>query len=229
MTRTILVCCGTGCIASGSLEVAEALRAELARTGVDTDTRIETVVKTSGCNGFCEFGPIVTIMPEDISYYKVKPADSGDIIGSLVNDPVERLLYQTEDGRRVRSRHENPFYAPQMKIALRNIGEIDPADLADYQSRGGYEALRKALTMSPDEIITEVEKSGLRGRGGAGFPTGRKWRTAAGYEAVPKYVILNGDEGDPGAFMDRSLLEGDPHSMLEGMAICALAIGATGG
>jgi len=223
MNRTILVCCGTGCIATGSYQVADALRRELLKEGADAT--IETVVKETGCNGFCENGPIVSVMPDDICYYKVKPEDASAIVLSLGAEPVERLLYR-DAGKPVLSRKENPFYAPQHKIALRNIGVVDPGDLSDYQARGGYNALRKALAMTPDEIICEVEVSGLRGRGGAGFPTGRKWRTAAGYGSAPKYVVCNGDEGDPGAFMDRSILEGDPHTVLEGMAICALAIGA---
>jgi len=170
-------------------------------------------------------------MPDNICYYKVKPGDAPAIARSLVAEPavpVERLLYRS-GGKPVLSRSENPFYAPQHKIALRNIGIIDPGDISDYKDRGGYVALRKALTMAPEEIINEVEASGLRGRGGAGFPTGRKWREAAKQGAAPKYVICNGDEGDPGAFMDRSILEGDPHTVIEGMAICALAVGAREG
>ena len=226
MKRTILVCCGTGCIATGSYGVADALRREL--TDSKADAVVETAIKETGCNGFCENGPIVTVMPDDICYYKVKPEDAPAIVKSLGNDPVGRLLYKF-DGKTVRSRNENPFYATQHKVALRNIGLIDPGELGDYLERGGYEALRKALGMTPDEIISEVETSQLRGRGGAGFHTGRKWRAAAGYDVFPKYVICNGDEGDPGAFMDRSILEGDPHAILEGMAICALAIGAKEG
>jgi NADH-quinone oxidoreductase subunit F len=187
-----------------------------------------TIIKETGCNGFCENGPIVSIMPDDIAYYKVKPKDAPEIAASLGAKPVERLLYKV-NGKPVLSRRENPFYAAQHKVALRNIGLIDPGELRDYLERGGYEGLRKALAMSAEEIIGQVEASGLRGRGGAGFPTGRKWRIAAGYEPVPKYVICNGDEGDPGAFMDRSILEGDPHTVLEGMAVCALAIGAEEG
>ena len=225
MTRTILVCCGTGCIANGSLKVAEALRFALA----GTDVSVETAVKETGCNGFCENGPIVRIMPDDISFYKVKPEDAPDIAASLGGSPPERLLYRDDDGNPVLRQTDNPFYAPQHKVVLRNIGLIDPGSIRDYMERDGYESLRKALKMTPDAIIREVEDSGLRGRGGAGFPTGRKWRAAAGYDESPKYVVCNGDEGDPGAFMDRSVLEGDPHSVLEGMAVCALAIGAQEG
>ena len=227
MSRIILVCCGTGCLANDSMKVVEALREQIALDR--RDAQVQAVIKETGCNGFCENGPIVKIMPDDISYYKVKPADVTAIIGSLGGEPVERLLYRGADGKRVKSQHENPFYSPQIKIALRNIGVIDPGDLQDYISRGGYEALKKALSMTPEEIISEVEASGLRGRGGAGFSTGRKWRTAAGYDNFPKYIVCNGDEGDPGAFMDRSILEGDPHSVLEGMAIGALAVGAKEG
>ena len=230
MKRKILICCGTGCIASGSLEVVRAFKAALLSLGdAGEDIEIEAEIKKTGCNGFCERGPIVTIKPDDICYYQVKPSDATEIIERLDKEPVERLMYRTDDGARVRSRKENPFYASQLKVALRNIGEIDPGNIGDYISRGGYEALKKALTMEPSEIITEVEKSGLRGRGGAGFPTGSKWRAAAGYDDFPKYVVVNGDEGDPGAFMDRSILEGDPHSVIEGLAICALAVGAERG
>jgi NADH-quinone oxidoreductase subunit F len=227
MTRTILVCCGTGCIANGSLKTAGALRAEIAKTGAAAT--VETRVKQTGCHGLCEQSPLVTIMPDDIAYYKVRPEDAADIIASIGQEPVERLLFKKDDGKRAQSRHEHPFYARQMKIVLRNVGIIDPDDINDYMAHGGYEALKKALAMTADAIISEVEKSGLRGRGGAGFPTGRKWRIAAGYDSFPKYVIMNGDEGDPGAFMDCSLLEGDPHSVIEGLIISALAIGAEKG
>ncbi|MCL2068041.1 MAG: SLBB domain-containing protein [Treponema sp.] len=227
MTKTILVCCGTGCIANGSLAVAKSLRECVSSSNADAS--VETVLKQTGCNGLCEFSPIVRIMPDDISYYRVKPKDAQEIVASLGKEPVERLLFRDDSGKKIISQSENPFYAPQKKLALRNVGEIDPGKIEEFTSRGGYEALKKALSMTPDEIISEVEKSGLRGRGGAGFPTGRKWRIAAGYDNQPKYVVMNGDEGDPGAFMDCSLLEGDPHSVLEGIAICALAIGATEG
>ncbi len=229
MKRTLLVCCGTGCRANGSLALLDALN-ETVRS-MNADVLVEPIIKSTGCNGFCENGPIVKVMPDDISYYKVKPSDAAEIIEKTVlqGKPIERLLYKNNEGKLVLSQQENPFYASQMKIALRNIGEIDPANIDDYIGRGGYKALQKALHMTSDEIITELEKSGLRGRGGAGFPTGRKWRTASGYDSFPKYVVCNGDEGDPGAFMDRSVLEGDPHSVIEGMAICALAIGAEQG
>ena len=227
--KTIRVCCGTGCLANGSRLVAEAFEEKLAEH--HADAVVECEVKRTGCNGFCENGPLVTIMPDEIAYYHVKPENVDEIIEKTVlgGELVEKLLYKNDQGQRVTSQAENPFYAPQMKIALRNIGKIAPCSVEDYKASGGYEALKKALSMTPEEIIAEINLSGLRGRGGAGFPTGRKWESAAGYEVTPKYVACNGDEGDPGAFMDRSILEGDPHSVLEGMAICALAIGAEEG
>ena len=229
MTRTILVCCGTGCLANGSLEVADEFRRLIEARGADA--RVECQVKRTGCNGFCENGPIVKILPDDIIYYKVRRRDVQEIMDKTVAEgqAVERLLYRDDGGRPVLHQHENPFYAPQHKIALRNIGAIDPTRVEDYLEAGGYQALRMALEMTPAEIIEQVKRSGLRGRGGAGFPTWRKWQAAAEQENFPKYVACNGDEGDPGAFMDRSVLEGDPHTVLEGLAICALAIGAEEG
>ncbi len=229
MRKTILICCGTGCRANGSLAVVDAVRQAIRETGAEADAVAQ--VKNTGCNGFCENGPIVKVMPDNITYYKVKPKDAAEIVEKTVikGEPVSRLLYKNEAGERVLSQDENPFYAQQKKIALSAIGQIDPENIDDYLAIGGYEALKKALAMTPDEIISQVEKSNLRGRGGAGFPTGRKWRTAAGYDNYPKYVVCNGDEGDPGAFMDRSVLEGDPHAVIEGLAIAALAIGAEEG
>ena len=229
MNRTILVCCGTGCLANGSKGVADEFQRLIDQRG--TDARVECYVKRTGCNGFCENGPIVKVMPDDIIYYKVREKDVAEILDKTVEkgETVDRLLYRNDQGRPVKHQHENPFYAPQHKTALRNIGAIDPTRVEDYIAAGGYEALKKALAMTPAEIIEQVKRSGLRGRGGAGFPTWRKWQTAAEQEAAPKYVACNGDEGDPGAFMDRSVLEGDPHTVLEGLAICALAIGAEEG
>lgn len=231
--KTVRVCCGTGCLANGSAKIAE----EFERL-VDSDQiKVECDIKKTGCNGFCENGPLVTILSDnpgeeaEIAYYHVKVQDVADIVEKTLNNNeiIEKLLYKGNDGKGVLKQNENPFYAPQMKIALRNIGRISPANIDDYIANGGYEALKKALSSTSDEIISEMETSGLRGRGGAGFPTGRKWRTAAGYDVFPKYVACNGDEGDPGAFMDRSILEGDPHSVIEGLAICAIAIGAEEG
>ncbi|MHB9292231.1 g4Fe-4S binding protein [Hollandina sp. SP2] len=226
--QVILVCCGTGCAAHGSLSVVEALIQALAAGGLAVPVRALT--KKTGCNGFCENGPIVRILPQDTSYYRVTKGDAEDIIAALAEGSVvDRLLYTNEEGKKVHSQQENPFYIHQHKIALRNAGLIDPADINDSIIRGGYEGLKKALTMSEEAIIRELEKSGLRGRGGAGFPTARKWRECAKYKGFPKYVVCNGDEGDPGAFMDRSIMEGDPHSVIEGLAIAALAVGAKEG
>ena len=225
--KTVRVCCDTGCLANGSAEVA----AEFEKYIGSAEFNVEYSVKKTGCNGFCEKGPLVTILPEGIAYYKVKVSDVKEIVEKTIKNGelVERLLSLGADGKPVVTQKENPFYAPQVKIALRNVGTISLGSIDEYIAAGGYEALKKAVNMTSDEIITEIEKSGLRGRGGAGFPTGRKWRTAAGYDVFPKYVACNGDEGDPGAFMDRSILEGDPHSVIEGLAICAISIGAEEG
>ena len=229
MKKQILICCGTGCRANGSMNVVDAFRSEIEKSDADAD--VIPQIKTTGCNGFCENGPIVKIMPDNLVYYKVKPKDVPEILEKSVleDQEIPRLMYKDNEGNRVRSQEENPFYAHQQKLALRHIGKIDAENIEDYLELGGYEALRKALQMTPDEVITEVEESGLRGRGGAGFPAGRKWRTAASYDNFPKYVACNGDEGDPGAFMDRSILEGDPHAVIEGLAIAAIAIGAEEG
>ncbi|MDR2495350.1 MAG: NADH-quinone oxidoreductase subunit NuoF [Spirochaetaceae bacterium] len=231
--REILVCCGTGCIANGAPALFEALGAAIA-AAPDAALREKVAkveetenIKRTGCNGFCENGPMVKIMPDDIVYYRVRKEDAPEIVAALRSGSVvERLLYTGENGEKVRSQQENPFYTRQMKIALRNAGAIEPANIADYRSRRGFEALRKALGMESTAVIAELEKSGLRGRGGAGFPTGRKWRECAASPDFPKYVVCNGDEGDPGAFMDRSLMEGDPHGVIEGLTIAALAVGA---
>ena len=180
--KTLLVCCGTGCIAGGAGKVVKALEKAAAALEKSSKLRITVSlkggIKNTGCNGFCENGPIVRLMPDDISYYRVQPSDAEDILKHIAGKGqiVDRLLYKNDEGRKVLSQKENPFYAKQHKIALRNIGLIEPASIKDYVERGGFEALKKVLAMSPDKIISEVEKSGLRGRGGAGFPTGRKWR-----------------------------------------------------
>jgi len=225
MNREILVCCDTGCLVNG----AQAVLDELRHDAIGMDVSIKPYVKNVGCNGLCEKGPIVTILPDNITYYKVKPSDAADILESLGNKAVDRLLYKDKEGTPVLSRKDHPFYATQHKIALRNTGIIDPGSIEDFLSRGGYEGLKKALTMTQDQVIAEVEKSGLRGRGGGGFPTGKKWRSCQQVSSDQKYMLCNGDEGDPGAFMDRSLMEGDPHSVLEGLIIGAFAIGASKG
>lgn len=225
MSREILVCCGTGCLANGSQAVVDRFRA-----GVSSlDAEVKPYVKKTGCNGFCENGPMVTILPDHITYYKVLPEDVEEILASFDGNAVDRLLYKNDEGKPVLAREENPFYSPQLKIALRNTGVIDPGSIDDYLKRDGYKGLERALCRNPEDVIRELELSGLRGRGGAGFPTGKKWRSCYDVASDTKYMICNGDEGDPGAFMDRSIMEGDPHSVLEGLVIGAYAIGAKKG
>lgn len=226
--RTVLVCCGPGCLSNHSMDVYEELKAKVCEAKIKAD--VKTAVKATGCQGLCEKGPLVRIEPDDIFYTGVKVSDVAEIVEkTLLNrQVVERLLYHEPLlDKKVFSPKETGFYKKQLKLALRNVGEIDPSSIEDYILRGGYKALEKVLSeLSPDEVISEIEKSGLRGRGGAGFPTGRKWRQCARMKDFPKYVICNGDEGDPGAFMDRCIMEGDPHSVIEGMVIGAYAVGS---
>lgn len=229
MTKKIFVCCGTGCIANGSMDVVKAL--EEAVKAHSADAEVAADIKCTGCHGLCEGGPTLRIEPDNISYFKVKPKDAEEIVEKTIlgGETIDRLLHKNDDGSRVKSEQEIPFYALQKKIALAMVGRIDPESIDDYIAHGGYEGLKKALTMTPDEIIGEVEKAKIRGRGGAGFPTARKWKTALGYDNFPKYVVCNGDEGDPGAFMDCSLMEGNPHAVIEGLAIAGITIGAEEG
>ncbi len=224
--RKILICCGTGCIANGSKRVHEMFIKEI--DSHKMDIAVLPDLKCTGCNGLCERGPIVKFEPEDIAYYHVKPGDVAEIVEKTVlgGEEIQRLLYlDQKTKKRVRSQSDSDFMKKQVKIALRNIGTIDPYDIDDYIEKEGYKALKKAIfNMSGDEIIGEIKKSGLRGRGGGGFPTGLKWEAAQKSERTPKYIICNGDEGDPGAFMDRSIMEGDPHTVLEGMIIAAVAL-----
>jgi NADP-reducing hydrogenase subunit HndC len=190
------------------------------------------LVKATGCNGWCEKGPLVKIMPDDITYCRVKLSDVAEIIEKtlILGQVINRLLYRDPLTKEYfRSHHETDFYRKQRKVALKNIGEVDPGSIDDYLAHGGYRALKRALAMSREEIVQEVIASGLRGRGGGGFPTGLKWQACAKMKNEPRYIICNGDEGDPGAFMDRSIMEGDPHNVLEGMTICAYAVGANQG
>lgn len=224
--KKILVCCGTGCLANNSYEIYTKFKEKLK----DTQTIVEPLIKATGCNGLCEKGPVVKIMPDEISYFKVSLNDVDDIIQkTIVNgEIIDKLLYfDTNEKKRIKSHKDATFYKHQHKIALRNIGEIDPLSIEDYLERDGYKALQKVLfELNPYEVIEEIEMSNLRGRGGAGFPTGSKWRTCSKYKTFPKYIVCNGDEGDPGAFMDRSIMEGDPNTVIEGMIICAYAIEA---
>jgi len=225
----IMVCTGTGCLASESEKVLKNLELILKARGYEKEV---SIVKT-GCFGFCEQGPIVKIEPDNIFYVRVSPKDAKDIIDEHIikGRPVERLLYKRPDiNQNVRRQEEMPFYKKQMRIALRNCGLINPEDINEYIAFGGYEALGKVLTtMSGEQVIDVVKRSGLRGRGGGGFPTGLKWEITRKQQSQPKFIICNADEGDPGAFMDRSILEGDPHSVLEAMAIGGYAIGADKG
>ncbi len=224
-----MVCGGTGCMSSDSEGLISNLKNEISSNNVDGEVQ---VLKT-GCFGFCEQGPIVKVYPDNVFYVKVSPDDAKEIINEhvLKGRIVERLLYKDPIKGETTSEHRHiPFYQSQVRIALRNCGIIDPENIEDYISVDGYEALGKVLTsMTPADVIEEVKKSGLRGRGGGGFPTGLKWEHAKRSKGDKKYIICNADEGDPGAFMDRSILEGDPHSIIEAMAIAGYAIGADEG
>ena len=225
----ILVCGGTGCKSSHSAQIADALEKEIANVGMQDEVK----VLMTGCFGFCEKGPIVKILPDNTFYTQVRPEDAAEIVAEHIikGRKVERLLYlDPETDTHISDAKHMDFYKKQMRIALRNCGFIDPENIDEYIGRDGYAALAKCLTeMTPEEVIEEMKNSGLRGRGGAGFPTGLKWQFARSYKADQKYVVCNADEGDPGAFMDRSVLEGDPHSIVEAMAICGYAIGASQG
>jgi len=225
----VLICTGTGCVSSGSNNIKSRLTAKLEESGLQDEVK---VVET-GCHGFCEKGPIVIVYPEGVFYCQVEADDINEIVEEhlLKGRVVERLLY-TELGteKKIPAYSEIDFYKKQHRIVLANCGRINPESIKEYIAVGGYEACGKALTeMTPEEVIAEVKKSGLRGRGGAGFPTGLKWEFTRQTPGDKKYVICNADEGDPGAFMDRSLLEGDPHRIIEGMIIAAYAIGADEG
>ena len=226
----VLICFGTGCQANGSVKVAEEFERIIKDKGLKIG--VDVGLKSTGCHGYCENGPLVAIKPKDILYLRVKPKDVAEIVEKSIegDDVVERLLYKDVNTKEVIEKYQSiPFYKHQQRIALRNIGEIDPTSIDDYILRGGYSALVKALQMEPEEVVSEIEKSGLRGRGGGGFPAGRKWSSCRNADGDVRYVICNGDEGDPGAFMDRSTMEGDPHSIIEGMIIGAYAIGSNHG
>ena len=226
----VMVCGGTGCTSSGSDKIAKAFEDEILATGLENEVK---VIRT-GCFGLCALGPIVVIYPEGSFYSMVKEEDVKEIVDEhlLKGRPVTRLLYDetVAEDNTVKSLDDTAFYKKQMRIALRNCGVINPENIDEYIAFDGYQALGKVLTeMTPDDVIQTILDSGLRGRGGAGFPTGRKWKFARGNDADQKYVCCNADEGDPGAFMDRSVLEGDPHVVIEAMAIAGYAIGASQG
>ena len=221
----LLVCAGTGCVSCGSFGVKDALVTEVARRGLQD----EVLVVTTGCNGFCERGPILMVHPDGIFYQHLKVEDVPHLIEEhmIKGRPVQKLMYvPPAEQRPIPRMSDIEFFKHQRLIVLRNRGRIDPEKIDEYIAYDGYEAMAKALTeMTPGAIIAEITASGLRGRGGAGFPTGKKWELCGREAATPKYIICNGDEGDPGAFMDRSVLEADPHAVLEGMVIGAKAIG----
>jgi NADH-quinone oxidoreductase subunit F len=228
-SKSVHVCIGTGCAAKGSRKLF-GLFVEAAKS---SGKAVQIEAKCVGCHGLCERGPIIVIQPGEILYQQVEEPDVEEIFRETVigGKVVERLLYEDpKTGKKGETADQIPFYRSQQRIVLKENGNIDPTSIEDYIRSGGFSALEKALTsMKPEEIIDEVEKSGLRGRGGGGFRTGRKWRSCRSAEGVHKYVICNGDEGDPGAFMDRSIMEGNPYLVLEGMIIGAFAIGASQG
>ena len=224
----ILICGGTGCLSSQSNLIIENLERYIKEVHMEDQVQ---VLKT-GCFGFCEKGPVVKILPDNTFYVQVKPEDAEELVKEHIvkGRKVSRLLYlDPATSEHVSDSKHMDFYKKQKRVALRNCGFIDPDNIDEYIARDGYAALGMALSMSQAEVIEEVKKSGLRGRGGGGFPTGLKWEFASKNQADQKYVVCNADEGDPGAFMDRSILEGDPHSIVEAMAICGYAIGATQG
>jgi NADH-quinone oxidoreductase subunit F len=239
-TRRVVICAGTGCVANGALKVRDAFVREIAARKVDvvTELRVEeneggdVLVSKSGCQGFCQMGPLVTVEPDGLLYVKVRPEDVAEIVRDtlVLGEPVQRLLYHGADGKACRGAGDIPFYTRQQRTVLKACGLIDPESIFEYIADGGYEAVRKAfLEMTPEGVCNELVKSGLRGRGGGGFPTGRKWDLTRQNASDKKYIICNGDEGDPGAFMDRSVMEGNPHSVIEGMMIAARAVEADEG
>ena len=237
-TRKILVCAGTGCVSGGSLDIYAALKAKMEERGIACEIELGHVphddvvgLKKSGCHGFCEMGPLVRIEPQGWLLTKVKLADVDEIIDSCIaqNKPVERLAYK-QNGVIYEKQEEIPFYQKQTRKVLEHCGHVDADSILEYLSIGGYQSLEKALfEMKPADIVQEMLDANLRGRGGGGFPAGTKWSQVARQKATPKYIVCNGDEGDPGAFMDRSVMEGDPHKMLEGMMIAGVACGASEG
>ena len=236
--KKILVCAGTGCISSGSLEIFDRLKTLIEENGIRCEIELQEEphehsigLKKSGCHGFCEMGPLLRIEPEGYLYTKVKLEDCEEIVSRTIlgGEIIERLLYH-QNGKAYAKQEEIPFYQKQTRLLLEHCGHINASSIREYLGIGGYSAFEKALfDLSGDEIIEEITEANLRGRGGGGFPTGRKWAQVRRQNAPQKYIVCNGDEGDPGAFMDRSIMEGDPHKMLEGMLIAGRACGATEG
>ncbi|MDX9857254.1 MAG: NADH-ubiquinone oxidoreductase-F iron-sulfur binding region domain-containing protein [candidate division Zixibacteria bacterium] len=231
LTKKIMVCHGPGCLASGSEQISEEFTKQLAKKRIAGVT-VEAVKKT-GCHSFCEKSPLVAIEPAQILYTKVKVKDVAEIIEKSVagDEVIERLVYHDPHSNEAIATYPDvPFYKYQTRLALRNLGKINACDIDDYIRVGGYDGAAKALLhMTPENVIDEITKSNLRGRGGGGFPAGRKWASCRAVESDVRYVVCNGDEGDPGAFMDRAIMEGDPHTVLEGMVVAAFAVGANDG
>ncbi|MEE9353619.1 MAG: NADH-quinone oxidoreductase subunit NuoF [Candidatus Thorarchaeota archaeon] len=228
-TLEIRACRGTGCESARAFELLEVLEKEVADKGLKNKVRVKTI----GCHGFCEQGPVITVEPEGLFYCQVDKKDINEIVEShlIGGKPVERLFYvEPATGKKIPKYEDIPFYKGQMKVVLRNCGEIDPGSIDEYIEMGGYDGLKKALLeMKPEQVIDQILKSGLRGRGGAGFPTGLKWKFGRGSRSDKKYVVCNADEGDPGAFMDGAILVADPHAVLEGLTVAAYSIGADEG
>ena len=236
--KKVYVCGGTGCVAGGSMEIYEELKRLIEEKGLRCDITLEADacgdsigLKKSGCHGFCEMGPVLRIEPAKLFYLKVKPEDCEEIVEkSIVNDEIVDSLIYTRDGIKYPVQEEIPFYKHQTRIVLEDCGQIDAEAIREYIAYGGYSALEKCLfDIDRDEIVKTIYDSNLRGRGGGGFPAGRKWTQVKAQKSPIKYVVCNGDEGDPGAFMDRSIMEGDPHKMIEGMMIGAYLVGASEG
>jgi len=236
--RRVVICAGTGCMANGAMKVFEQFKSATAESGLKVilelraeQTEDEVRLSKSGCQGFCQMGPLVSVMPDGILYTKVRSEDVAEIVTQTLGggQVVERLLYKDPATRKhCRGFEDNPFYARQNRLVLHECSFLDPEDIREFMLHGGYQAARKAFVeMTPEEICKTISESGLRGRGGGGFPTGRKWDAARVQNSAKKYVICNGDEGDPGAFMNRSVMEGNPHSVIEGLMIAARAIGAS--
>ena len=236
---SVLICAGTGCIAGGAMKIYDNIKAECEKRGLqvyvglkhDTDEEKSLHVKMSGCHGFCEMGPLVHIEPMGIMYIHVKPEDCHEIIEKTVlgGEIIDRLVYHL-DGVAYPRQEDIPFYKKQHRVVLENCGRSDAEDIEEYIAKGGYSGFEKAMfEMTDEEICKTIMDSGLRGRGGGGFPAGRKWEGARKQKSSKKYIVCNGDEGDPGAFMDRSIMEGNPHSVLEGMMIAGLAVGSDEG
>jgi NADH-quinone oxidoreductase subunit F len=241
LARRVVICAGTGCMANGAMKVFARLREEARANGIDLEIELDYekpktgdgLLTKSGCQGFCQMGPLLSVEPDGIVYCKVTPADIPEIVRETLvgGQAVQRLLYKDPaTGAVCRGHHEIPFYSRQQRTVLKSCGSLDPEDVREYLSEGGYQSAAKAYTaMQPQEVCKEILDSGLRGRGGGGFPTGRKWEMARVQPGPKKYIVCNGDEGDPGAFMDRAVMEGNPHAVLEGMMIAARAIGADEG